>query len=69
MVTESLTIIQAAAVQRITSAVWGIALPLPVSRTAKFADPIHIYARPPLVMVVANLITVAGTIVAMQLPA
>lgn len=60
---------QAAVAQRVIFAEWVIAHPRPESRTVKHAVPIHIYAQLPLATAVASLITVAGTIVAMQLRA
>jgi hypothetical protein len=62
-----LTLIQAAAVQRITSAVWEIAPLRLESRTVKPVALIHTYARLPLATAVANLTIVAGTIAAMPL--
>jgi len=64
-----LTTEKVAAAQRVTYAAWAIALRHPESRTAKHVVPIHIYARLPLVMAVANPDLIAGTIVATQLPA
>jgi len=64
-----LTNLQAAVAQRVISAEWVIVRPPLEYRTVKLVEPTHTYARLPLAMDVANRGVVAGTIVAMQLPA